>query len=124
MDLDLQLLGARMKSARRLRKRTLDDVADAIGVNKSTIQRYEVGRIAHPKFPVIKAVAEYLDVSPRWLTGETEDMEPVSDELEKLLKILESRAELRALLKTADHADAREVQAVMDFFTALRSGRE
>lgn len=124
MDFDLQLLGLRMKSARKLRKRTLDDVADAIGVNKSTIQRYEVGRIAHPKFPVIKSVAEYLDVSPRWLTGETDDMDPVSDELEKLLKILENRTELRALLKTADHATTHEVQAVIDFFTALRSSRE
>lgn len=120
MEMDLELLGTRMKSARRLRKRTLDDVADAIGVNKSTVQRYEVGKIAHPKLPVIKSVAEYLDVSHRWLIGETEDMDPVSDELEKLLKMLENRSELRALLKTADHADAREVQAVMDFFTALR----
>lgn len=120
MELDLELLGTRMKSARKLRKRTLDDVADAIGVNKSTVQRYEVGKIAHPKLPVIKSVAEYLDVSHRWLIGETEDMDPVSDELEKLLKMLENRSELRALLKTADHADAREVQAVMDFFTALR----
>ena len=120
MELDLELLGTRMKSARKLRKRTLDDVADAIGVNKSTVQRYEVGRIAHPKLPVIKSVAEYLDVSHRWLIGETEEMDPVSEELEKLLKMLENRAELRALLKTADHADAREVQAVMDFFTALR----
>lgn len=120
MELDLEILGTRMKSARKLRKRTLDDVADAIGVNKSTIQRYEVGKIAHPKLPVIKSVAEYLDVSHRWLIGETEDMDPVSEELEKLLKMLENRSELRALLKTADHADAREVQAVMDFFTALR----
>ena len=123
MELDLMLLGTRMKSARKLRKRTLDDVAEAIGVNKSTIQRYEVGRIAHPKLPVIKSVAEYLDVSHRWLIGETEDMDPVSDELERLLKMLESREELRALLKTADHADAREVQAVMDFFTALRKSQ-
>lgn len=121
MELDLELLGTRIKSARKLRRRTLDDVADAIGVNKSTVQRYEVGKIAHPKLPVIKSVAEYLDVSHRWLIGETEDMDPVSDELEKLLKMLENRAELRALLKTADHADPREVQAVMDFFTALRN---
>ncbi len=120
MELDLEILGTRMKSARKLRKRTLDDVADAIGVNKSTIQRYEVGKIAHPKLPVIKSVAEYLDVSHRWLIGETEDMDPVSEELEKLLKMLENRSELRALLKTADHADPHEVQAVMDFFTALR----
>lgn len=120
MELDLQLLGARMKSARKLRKRTLDDVAAAIGVNKSTVQRYEVGRIAHPKYPVIKAIGEYLDVSPRWLVGETDDMDPMGDELARLLKLLESRAELRALLKTADHADTHEVEAVMNFFTALR----
>lgn len=121
MEMDLELLGTRMKGARKLRRRTLDDVADAIGVNKSTVQRYEAGKIAHPKLPVIKSIAEYLDVSHRWLLGETEDMDPVNDELERLLKLLESRAELRALLKTVDNADPREVQAVMDFFTALRS---
>lgn len=118
--MELETLGARLKSARKLRRRTLEDVAASIGVNKSTIQRYEVAKIANPKVPVIKAIAEYLEVNWRWLTGEEDSMEPVTAEMEDMLRILESRPELRTLLKTAKGSEPHEVQAVMDFFTALR----
>lgn len=124
--MDLQVLGARMKSARKLRRKTLDDVALAIGLNKSTIQRYEVGKIQSPKLPVIKAIAEYLNVNPDWLTGEAENMEPVDlrDELDQYLHMLETRPELRTLLKSMNNARPADVKAVIDFFAVLRGYEE
>lgn len=120
--MDLEILAARLKSARKLRKKTLEDVAAAVGLNKSTIQRYETCKIANPKMPIVRAMAEYLSVNPQWLSGEEEQMDPydTQSELERYLYLLETRPELRALLKSVDGASASDVKAVMDFFTALR----
>ena len=57
---------------------TLDDVASAVGVAKSTIQRYEHGKIQNIKIPVIHSIAKALDVNPSWIIGKSEDMDPLS----------------------------------------------
>ena len=120
--MDLELLAVRLKSARKLRGKTLEDIAGAIRLNKSTVQRYECAKIAAPKMPVLRAIADYLRVNVLWLTGEEEQMELYTEprELDRYLHMLETRPEIRALLKSVDGANAEEVRAVMDFFTALR----
>lgn len=69
MDIDIQEIGERIKKARALRNKTLEDVASDIGVARSTIQRYENGHIARPKIPVLQAIANALNVNPEWITG-------------------------------------------------------
>ena len=120
--MDVKLLGARIKNARQLRQVTMEQVAHRIGVNKSTVQRYESGFIQSPKLPVIKSIAEALDVNYLWLTGESDSIEPVSgdDEINRYLSLLETRPELRSLLKTAEGANVDQVQAVVDFLSAFR----
>jgi transcriptional regulator with XRE-family HTH domain len=123
VKMNLEVLAVRLKSARKLRRRTLDDVATSVGMNKSTIQRYEAGLIQSPKMPVLREVARYLNVNLDWLTGDSEEMELLTteDDLEHYLEMLETRPEVRALLKSVDGAKPEDVKAVMDFFTALRS---
>ncbi len=120
--MDIQLMGARIRNARQLRQMSLEQVAKKMGVNKSTVQRYESGAIRSPKLPVIKSIAEALDVNLRWLTGEAENIEPVSgdEEIARYLTLLEERPELRSLLKTAKDANVEQVQAVVDFLSAFR----
>jgi transcriptional regulator with XRE-family HTH domain len=123
VEMNLELLAVRLKSARKLRHKTLDEVASSVGMNKSTIQRYEAGLIQSPKMPVLREVARYLSVNLDWLTGDSEDMEILSpeDDLDHYLEMLETRPEVRALLKSVDGAKPEDVRAVMDFFTALRN---
>jgi hypothetical protein len=73
--------------------------------------------------PVLREVARYLSVNLDWLTGDSEDMEILSpeDDLDHYLEMLETRPEVRALLKSVDGAKPEDVRAVMDFFTALRN---
>lgn len=120
--MDVKLMGARIKNARQLRQVTMEQVAQRIGVNKSTVQRYESGLIQTPKLPVIKSIADALDVNCLWLTGESDSIEPVAgdDEINRYLSLLENRPELRSLLKTAEGANVEQVQAVVDFLTAFR----
>jgi hypothetical protein len=74
---------------------------------------------------VLREVARYLNVSLEWLIGE-EDEEKASPEedLDHYLEMLETRPEVRALLKSVDGAKPEDVRAVMDFFTALRTNNE
>ena len=77
--MDNLTLGKKIKQAREAKGVTLNDIAEKIGVAKSTIQRYENGKISTPKLPVVHAIASALDVNPSWLVGKSPDMyEPVN----------------------------------------------
>ena len=73
-------MGRRMEHRRKELGLRLSDIAERIGVAPSTVQRYEKGNFQKVKQPVIDAIAEALQVSPRWLTGETEELhEPIPE---------------------------------------------
>jgi len=71
-------IGERIKARREALDLTLDDVAAVIGVHKSTIQRYEGGRIKRIKLPVIESIAGALSANPDWLVGNVDDPTVVS----------------------------------------------
>ena len=48
---------------------TQGDIAKAIGVAISTVQRYEKGNIGKVKLPVIESMARVLNVDFDWLRG-------------------------------------------------------
>lgn len=66
-------IGQRMRSRRKELGLTLQEVADRVGVQNSTIYRYEAGKIAKIKLPVIEAIASALNVNPSWLIGTIDD---------------------------------------------------
>lgn len=68
-------IGERIKHARDLRGATLEDIAKKVGVTKSTIQRYENGKINTIKIPVVESIAVSLDVNPAWIVGKSDIME-------------------------------------------------
>lgn len=69
-------IGERIAARRSQLGLTMDDVAQRIGVAKSTIQRYEKGQIRKIKLPVIESIASALQVNPDWIIGNTEDPSP------------------------------------------------
>ena len=52
----------------------MGDIANDIGVNKSTIQRYEKGTISKLKLPVIESIARRLNVTLDWLCCKSDEM--------------------------------------------------
>ena len=72
--MDIKQLGERIKLAREKRGMSLEVLAAFIGLNKSTISRYERGEIERPKLPVIQSIGNFLSVDPMWLIGKTNDM--------------------------------------------------
>ncbi len=66
---DIKTMGDKMRNKRKELRLTLDDVAHRVKVAKSTIQRYEAGKIETPKIPVVREIAKVLGVSSAWLLG-------------------------------------------------------
>ena len=79
-------IGARIKRARDLRKATLDDIAKKVGVTKSTIQRYENGKINSIKIPVVESIATALNVNPAWIIGKSDVMELPAQKIPKIVQ--------------------------------------
>lgn len=76
-------IGARIKQRRLELDLPMQYVADQMGVNKSTVQRYESGTIDNTKKMVLEGLSRVLDVTPEWLLGETDKLDPeVTDALE------------------------------------------
>ncbi|WP_342432640.1 helix-turn-helix domain-containing protein [Neobacillus sp. FSL H8-0543] len=71
--MNIELIGSRIKERRLELGITLQEVAEAIDVNKSTIQRYENGKIKDIKTPIIESIASFLNVNPLWLLGKAEN---------------------------------------------------
>lgn len=69
-------IGIRIAERRIQLGLTMDDVAQKIGVAKSTVQRYEKGQIQKIKLPVVESIASALFVNPDWLIGNTDDPAP------------------------------------------------
>lgn len=72
----LAMTGRRIKSRRQDLKITLEELGRNVGLAASTVHRYETGAITHPKLPVLRSIADALDVSLNWLTGESDVMKP------------------------------------------------
>ena len=83
-------IGNRIKYARDLKDATLEDVARKVGVAKSTIQRYEAGKISAIKIPVVDAIAMALNVNPAWIVGKSDHMELPSQKIPKILQYYET----------------------------------
>lgn len=79
-------MGNKIKHARILRGATLDEIARKVGVAKSTIQRYESGKIEKVKLPVVESIAIALNVNPAWLIGKSKEMEQPSRNVPKIMK--------------------------------------
>lgn len=79
-------IGNRIKYARELRSTTLEDIARKVGVAKSTVQRYENGKIQSIKLPVVESIAYALNVNPAWIIGKSEEIEVIPNNLPKIMQ--------------------------------------
>lgn len=66
------IIGERLKQVREEKGLTQEELANSLGLHKSTIQRYETAKIEKIKLPVIDAIAQELDVNPEWLSDKTD----------------------------------------------------
>jgi len=68
-------VGERIKERRTELKLSMPELGKRIGVNKSTIQRYEADGVDPKRTMIINGLAEALLTTPKWLTGLSDDKE-------------------------------------------------
>lgn len=121
------VLGSRIKARRKELDLTLQNIADEIGVAKSTIQRYENGNIETIKLPVVEAIARVLKVNPSYLLGKTDNKEIAAtedDELQEYLEYLKNREDGRMLFSLAKNATKEDVMRAVAIIEALKKEEE
>lgn len=63
------LTSVRLRQCREQRRETLEQVARVLGVNKSTVMRWERGETAKISRATLSLLARHYGVSPEWLAG-------------------------------------------------------
>ena len=66
-------LSRKIKELRLERRMTLEQVADIVGVGKSTVRKWETGMIANMKRDKIALLAKALGTTPAYLMGWKEE---------------------------------------------------
>ena len=71
-------MAQRIKELRKEKGLTLEQVADIVGVGKSTVRKWETGMIANMKRDKIADLAKALGTTPAYLMGWSENEETIS----------------------------------------------
>jgi repressor LexA len=74
-------MSQRIKELRKEKCLTLEQVADIVGVGKSTVRKWETGMIANMKRDKIASLAKALGTTPEYLMGWEEKKSPSEPEL-------------------------------------------
>lgn len=85
--MDMNVFAKRLKSAREERGVSAKELAEALGVNATTIYRYETAGFQSIKSPVLQAIADYLNVNPDYLIGATDNKYTVKEKEDLLSNI-------------------------------------
>ena len=84
-------LAKKIKQLRAEQKITLEEIAQHVGVGKSTVRKWEVGQIENMRRDKIGKLAEALHTSPAYLMGWSDDPAP---EITPVPTLTSSEAEL------------------------------
>ena len=109
-------IGKRIKTAREKADMSLNDVAIKLGVNKSTISRYENGEISKVKAPIIESLANVLRVSPYYLMGWEEEQKKNDIQADIILKMRTDSTFMSAVEKlyTLDHDKLESINQMLN----------
>lgn len=107
---------------------TQNDMADRLGVSKSTISMYENGN-REPDFETLERIADFFNVDIDYLLGRTEktSLLPetmgryyVNNETAEMAQQIFENKNLRVLFDAAKDADPEDLQTVHSMLLALK----
>lgn len=84
----MSILNERIHDMRLKRNKTLKEVAEAIGIQEATLQRYESGAIKNIPHEKITAIAKYLNCAPAYLMGWQDDLNNDSELHSELIRLI------------------------------------
>ncbi len=100
------------------------ELADKLGVAKSTISMYEVGK-REPDFETLEAIADLFNVDMNFLLGksgsENDNYYYLNEETRQIAQDAFENPELRSLFHVARDIDPEELRAHIEFMKKLKA---
>ena len=109
-------LSRKIKELRLAKKMTLEQVADIVGVGKSTVRKWETGMIANMKRDKIALLAKALSTTPADLMGWEEEQTS-----EILIKVTEDEQKLLDLFRLVPEYQQQMVMQMIEI--ALKTNK-
>ncbi len=78
-----EIVAYRLRTCRERSGETLEQIGRLVGVNKSTVMRWERGDTGKINMPTLQFLAEHFHVSPEWLSGDSDTAERPQDWLQQ-----------------------------------------
>ena len=109
---------------------TLDDVAKAVGVSKSTVQRWESGQINNMRRDRIDSLSKILQISPLIFVDANEDDHKkdtpaptyyLDPETAEMAEELHKRKDMRMLFHAAKSSTPEDVKMVTDMLERFKN---
>lgn len=116
-----------LRTRRKALGLTLEEIAQATGVTRATVQRWESGAIRNVRYDKLAKLAKTLEVTPAYLmdapegTGRSEETTEEDMELEEYLDYLKNRAEMRMLFSVSKDATKEDIMRAVAIIEALKT---
>ena len=107
-------IGDKLRILRESMGMTQDDLAEATGMNRVTIAKYEIGKI-EPKSKSLSRLAAALDVSTDYLVGQIDEQEEQEHKEEKPPQTPEARL----ISASIDSMPEEKRKRALNMFTLL-----
>ncbi|HHY04497.1 MAG TPA: helix-turn-helix transcriptional regulator [Thermoanaerobacterales bacterium] len=117
--------GERIKQLRQEHGLTQEQFGKIVGVTKHAVSLYEASKNA-PSDDIKKKIASHFNVSIDWLLGMSNIRTPVTDfstedlELMEFWNILQTRDDLKILVKEIQDIPPKEVKKIIQIIKTLR----
>ena len=119
--MDMATIGERLKMAREERNVSIAELAEALGLNATTVYRYETGAFKRIKPSTLGAIADYLNVNPDYLIGASENKRTAKEAEALMADITDAEKSLLELFK---RVPVENQQMVLDMIrVALKNGQ-
>lgn len=121
IDINMSIFAQRLKEVRREKGISAKELAEALGIHKATIHRYEGADFKGIKIPLLTAIAKYLNVNPDYLIGATDQKHTVKEAEDLLSTITDGE---KMLLELFRQVPVESQQMVLDMIRiALKQTR-
>ena len=110
----------KIKSLRKEKGLTLEQVGQLVGVGKSTVRKWETGMIANMKRDKIAALANALDTTPAYLMGwqEKEDVQK-NDTISDVILKMRTDKEFMSAVESLYKLDKDKLQSINQMLNTL-----
>lgn len=111
-------MAQKIQTLRKAKGMTLEEVANIVGVGKSTVRKWETGMIANMRRDKIASLANALGTTPAYLMG-WEDIQKSNDILADIIVRLRTDEEFSSIVTRLHNLDSEKlcgIKVMLDTF--------